>query len=491
MPQVEGHVVSVWKLKGAYLLLYAAIGAYGPFMPVLYKQEGLLESQIGLLLAATSAVTTLSTPLWCVWADATQAHKAIVLLSCALGSAFRLFLIPAASRFATAMLVTVCMTAVYSATLPLFDTFVVHSVFEEYGPMRKYGAVGFGLMVAVSGLIVTRFGYMAAIYVSVSFNAMAFAILASLDLDAPFRRAHVQHANEHDGHDGSESDMPHRPDADVRAGDDNLVDESESEDIEFADREPLVLNEQPRLKRKVSDFPPRPEHFEEEPVSRWIKMLRLGQDPHVAVFVFVLLFSGIANGMIEGFLFVRLSELGASGWLLGLSRLLMCAGEVPFFEYNDSIVRALGIFGTLAFVQAAYIVRFTTYSLLTNPMYVLLVEVLHGVTFGSLWALSTQFGRLIAPPKLEATTQSLISVVHWGIGFTAGSILGGHLYVLWGAVNMFRCGAMIVACTLTIALLAKACLGEREYCTSRERRVVDVEDDEHVPSHTGRADDST
>jgi hypothetical protein len=68
----------------------------------------------------------------------------------------------------------------------------------------------------------------------------------------------------------------------------------------------------------------------------------------------------------------------------------------------------------IAFV--AYTVRFIGYSFLTNAWFVLPIELLHGLTFGLMWAAATSYGSIITPPGMSGTIQGLISGVHFGFG---------------------------------------------------------------------------
>lgn len=56
----------------------------------------------------------------------------------------------------------------------------------------------------------------------------------------------------------------------------------------------------------------------------------------------------------------------------------------------------------------------------------------------------------LAPPGMGATAQSLLEGVHWGLGMSTGSLLGGFMYKELGAVNTFyiSAGASPVVCSV-------------------------------------------
>ena len=62
------------------------------------------------------------------------------------------------------------------------------------------------------------------------------------------------------------------------------------------------------------------------------------------------------------------------------------------------MVRTLGHSSTMTLVLGAFGARLLLYSLLTNPWFSLMVEVLNGITFGIFYATMTSYAHLISPP---------------------------------------------------------------------------------------------
>jgi hypothetical protein len=56
------------------------------------------------------------------------------------------------------------------------------------------------------------------------------------------------------------------------------------------------------------------------------------------------------------------------------------------------------------------------FTMVTNAWFVLPIELLHGLTFGLMWAAATSYGSIITPPGMSGTIQGLISGVHFGFG---------------------------------------------------------------------------
>ena len=66
------------RFVALYALMYAAFGVSSPFMPVFFASRGVTSGQLGLLLAADTAIRLVSGPLAGRLADLTGAVRAVL-----------------------------------------------------------------------------------------------------------------------------------------------------------------------------------------------------------------------------------------------------------------------------------------------------------------------------------------------------------------------------------------------------------------------------
>jgi MFS_1 like family len=59
--------------------------------------------------------------------------------------------------------------------------------------------------------------------------------------------------------------------------------------------------------------------------------------------------------------------------------------QIPLFHLSGNIIAKLGVKACIALAQAAYVLRFLNYTVLTDPVWVLPSEVLHGFTFAIMY----------------------------------------------------------------------------------------------------------
>lgn len=152
-------------------------------------------------------------------------------------------------------------------------------------------------------------------------------------------------------------------------------------------------------------------------------------------------FFGMAVSVVEQFLFLYIGrELKGSPTLMGAAQFTMTACEVPIFIYADQIARKLGNFEVFLLSHLTFALRVWAYTLLSPsyPWLILLLEPLHGITFALMWTAAVQTAKDLAPTGCEATYQSLVSGVHYGLGLGVGSWIAGIIWDLYGASYLYR-----------------------------------------------------
>lgn len=139
----------------------------------------------------------------------------------------------------------------------------------------------------------------------------------------------------------------------------------------------------------------------------------------VVLFLGWCIVAGICTALVWNFLFWHLEDLAAadsgcdySSWiksLQGVTSAVQCfAGDLPFFFLSGWILKKIGHIHAMSLVLAGFALRFFLYSVLSNPWWVLPIELLNGVTFGMFHATMASYATVVAPPGAEATIQVII-----------------------------------------------------------------------------------
>jgi PPP family 3-phenylpropionic acid transporter len=152
--------------KALYFVYYGAGASLFPFLALYYQSLNLGGEQIGVLRAIPSLLMLLVAPIWAGLADATRRHKLILML--ALSGTLAASVLLSAMRSFWALAPVVVMYAVFSApVMSIVDSSVVAMLQGErarYGRLRLWGAVGWGLVGPVVGVLVQRYSLSWAFY---------------------------------------------------------------------------------------------------------------------------------------------------------------------------------------------------------------------------------------------------------------------------------------------------------------------------------------
>ncbi|KAH9578287.1 Major facilitator superfamily associated domain [Trypanosoma melophagium] len=170
---------------------------------------------------------------------------------------------------------------------------------------------------------------------------------------------------------------------------------------------------------------------------------------------------GMGYVFIGTYLFMFLTEIEAPSILLGLSVTVTVIFEIPLFRHAKWLHDHFTDVELMTIAMIAWVVRVLGYSLLHNPWYVLLLEPLHGFTFGAMWLASIHLVRHHYPPELGASSVGFLTAGMFGIGPVIGNILGGFLYAALGARGMLRVTAVFMTLMCVLFRVVDALWRER------------------------------
>ena len=176
------------------------------------------------------------------------------------------------------------------------------------------------------------------------------------------------------------------------------------------------------------------------PVDIWDLLRVLTKNIKVIAFFTNITLLGASFMLVENLLFVFLSELDASYFLLGLSVMVTVVFELPVFYYAGRLLKRVGINRMIMIGQFAWIVRAFYYTVMPGPWWVLGIEPLHGVTYASVLTAGTaaMTSPAIAEPGMEASCQNLFNSLFLNVGAMAGVLVGGWMFDWVGSDATFR-----------------------------------------------------
>jgi MFS transporter, PPP family, 3-phenylpropionic acid transporter len=361
-----------------YAAMYAAFGVASPFLPAFVSARGLPPEQLGLVLAAGTAVRLLSAPLAGRVGDLIQALRGVLVVCTALAAAVTLGYLPARGFWIFLALSLLHAAALAPITI-LADALALGSASPppgsgrrgfEYGWVRGTGSAAFIIGTLLSGQAVSAYGLDVIVWLQ--------ALLLGAAALAAIRVPEVVHV---------------RTDESLRAPAGAV----------------LVLLRLPLFRNLVL-----------------VAALILGSHAmHDAFAVIRWTAAGISPATVS----LLWSESVAAEVLV-------------FFVIGPALVKRLTPAGALALAALAGVLRWTVVAQTTDLMALALVQPLHGITFALLHLACMRLIARIVPRGLEGTAQAIYGTVGIGAATALLTLVSGALYARLGAQGFWIMAAL-------------------------------------------------
>lgn len=180
------------------------------------------------------------------------------------------------------------------------------------------------------------------------------------------------------------------------------------------------------------------------PAPLWQSFRIVFSNVHAFVFFLLMTMIGCTTGILSSYLMIFLDEIGADKVVMGVATMISCVAEIPFFFFSSHLLRYLGERNMLYIACFGGMVRFTWYTVTTQPWMIVWVESMHGLLYAAAWSAAMSYVYKIAPPGLGATAQGLLAGLYGGLGNGLGALVGGFIYDRWGYIILFRSTAIFL-----------------------------------------------
>lgn len=160
----------------------------------------------------------------------------------------------------------------------------------------------------------------------------------------------------------------------------------------------------------------------------------------------------VASGIMYNYLAIYLSALGAGTALAGLAFSLASMSQWPVMIFSTWFFRRWSSHQILTVAISIYVLRFVLYSIVRVPEYLLLVQLLHGLSYGLYLMASVTWAYQLVDRELAATALGLLASMSSGFGMMAGALLGGVLFDRTEGPEIFYLGTILMLVALAVFL---------------------------------------
>ena len=174
-------------------------------------------------------------------------------------------------------------------------------------------------------------------------------------------------------------------------------------------------------------------------------MLRLLKDRRLVLLLALMLPLQMSMGYFYTFYAPRFKALGGSDALLGLGYLVSAASEAPYLVFSGRIYRRFGAGWPMCIGAGLLALRWLALGLAPSAGIALLSQLLHGGGFIVITVSMAYWIGEHAPRDLQASGQSLLNMVSFGLARIIGNLGGGWIAQRWGMEGGFLLGAALCA----------------------------------------------
>jgi PPP family 3-phenylpropionic acid transporter len=349
-----------------YGLLYAAFGVQSPFLPALLSEQGLRAEEIGIVLAASTAIRVFAGPAVGHLADRLQWHT-LTLCVCSFVAASAGLGYVMIQGFPGSLVVALVQAAMLAPLVPLSDALATTAARTsefgegrrfEYGWLRAAGSAAFIGGTMLSGWTASASGLASIVWVS----GMLLGIGGAAGLL-----------------------LPKIPAA------------------------PILSNNLARLTTRD-----------------WAFLLQI---PAFRLLLIIAALVEGSHALHDSFSVIRWRAAGTGLPAISALWSESVLSEVlVFLLIGPRLVRVLAPGGAMALAAIAGIIRWTVAAFTTSPIILAFIQPLHGFTFALLHLAAMQVIVQVVPLRLAATAQAVYGTLCIGLATAVLTLASGLLY---------------------------------------------------------------
>ena len=248
-----------------------------------------------------SVITTFTNPVIAAFFDVMQAQKLLMLLSTTGLALTQLGMLLPGLGYRGMLVLCTLHSVIGAHNFPTFDASTTAVCPSRYGDIRLFGSAAFGVaafggggLISLAGNAPARSTFSLAFILASALQLVSLPLITRIDFSA-------LHASK------------------------KQTASTEATDATMAREKPTGIS----------------------------ALIRMAADPKMLYFMVIVFLSGWQMSIIDTFFTVHLSNMNASGMLMGTARLLTTVAELPAFRMSAKILKALGVSGSFAVAQLA------------------------------------------------------------------------------------------------------------------------------------------
>lgn len=371
-------------LKGYMFSVYGALAMLTAYMPVYFSNMGLTKVEISMLLAGGPFISLLANPFWGYWSDRMQNVRKIIIMLL-LGN---FLFIMIALQMSNYVLLWAMMLIFFFFQSPIFtqSTSLILTSIEgteyKFGALRLWGSLGWAIIAFASGPVMSTIGVgkLQWVYAVMITCCFIFAIRLPKPKGTQIKKAKAS------GEDG---------------------------------------------KRKHS--------------GEGLTHGSIYKNLYFVCFIGMGVLISVPNSINGTFMSIYIQDLGGSLTYVGAAIFISSIFEAPVFLLLDRYLKKnrTTMMACMIGVTLLFALRWFLMASIHSAFAILLIQMMHCITFGCYFYIGTQLTERIVPREQRASGQAAYSLAWNGISGIIAGLIGGKLYESFGPNQMYLISAMV------------------------------------------------
>lgn len=180
-------------------------------------------------------------------------------------------------------------------------------------------------------------------------------------------------------------------------------------------------------------------------------------------FIFFMLLIAMTHRANDTYLGIFISSLGGDESLVGWAWFIAVSSEAFIFATSRYWLNLYNEHTLIIISAFLYAVRWFLFAVIETPIGIILLQLLHGVTFGVFYLTAFELVSKLVPKELNTTGHLLFTSFFFGLSGIAGSLMGGFIIEHDGPVKLyFYMGITALLGTVFLLFYRKIFLEKRE-----------------------------
>lgn len=188
------------------------------------------------------------------------------------------------------------------------------------------------------------------------------------------------------------------------------------------------------------------------------------KDKKILLFLIIIIFFAIPHRINDFYIGIYIKELGGNEVYIGWAWFIGAIIEAGVFFLGSKWMHRYHELTLLIFIGVVYSIRYIALSYIQDPLTLLFLQPLHGITFAVVWTSALQYMSKLVPDYIIGTGHLLLATVFFSISGIVGSLVGGTIIDQFGGSTLyFGSGLMVFLGSLLLLPYRKAMKLKTEY----------------------------